>query len=317
MAGLLLAEDTTQRRRSAVRSAALVLAIGLANAQAAVAQTGAVLPAPRTIAVEGLKMRVWTVGLEQRRPSQPVVILEAGAGEGLENWRPAFGEIARVAPVIAYDRRGVGQSEPDSVKPTLRRVAQSLHTLLQQLSAPPPYVLVGHSWGGLFVRAFSEQYAAEVAGLVFLDVTDFETTPEEKGAAVPESDRERVMLPPTMPPIPPDTPPGLRAEFEIVAAEMTNNYPEARSLRQPSGVPVAVVIATPPSRLQGLGGAMVRLQMKHQAEWAVTSPRGVFVAASHVGHMVHRDDPGLVVRLIEHVISSRTQPITLRPANPN
>lgn len=259
-------------------------------------------PSTRMVEVDGRVMRVWTGGVEQRRPGQPVVILEAGAGDGLENWRPVFAEIARVAPVIAYDRRGIGQSAPDSVKPSLRRVAQSLHALLQQLRISPPYVLVGHSWGGLFVRAFSELYPREVAGLVFLDVTDFETTRQEKAAAVPAADRQKVLAPRTLPPIPTDTPPGLRAEYEVVGAEMTDDYPEARSLRPPTGVPVAVVVATPTGRLQGLGGAMVRLQITHQTEWALTSPKGLFIAAGHVGHMVHRDDPALVVRLVEHVL---------------
>jgi pimeloyl-ACP methyl ester carboxylesterase len=137
------------------------------------------------VPVEGRAMRVWTLGVEQRKPGQPVVILESGTGGGLETWKPVFAEIARLAPVLAYDRRGVGQSEPDSVTPTLHRVAQSLHALLQQMSIPPPYVLVGHSWGGAFVRSFSDVYPAEVAGLVFLDVTDFVSTREEKASRGP------------------------------------------------------------------------------------------------------------------------------------
>ena len=169
------------------------------------------------------------------------------------------------------------------------------------MGVPPPYLLVGHSWGGLFVRAFAEQYSSDLSGLLFLDVTDFETTNDERAAVVSPADREKVTAPPTMPPIPPDTPAGLRAEFRIVSNEMTRGYPEARSLRPALGLPTIVVVATPPARLQGLGGAMVRLQIKHQAEWAMSSPKGMFVAASHVGHMVHRDDPGLVVRLLEHL----------------
>src|SRR5687767_8646103 len=80
-------------------------------------------PSPRTVDVDGGPMRVWTAGIEQRQSGRPVVILESGAGEGLDTWKPVFAEIARVAPVVAYDRRGLGQSAPDSVKPTLRRVA--------------------------------------------------------------------------------------------------------------------------------------------------------------------------------------------------
>lgn len=273
---------------------------------AAGAQT--IAPATRLVTVDGGAMRVWASGLEQRGAGQPVVVLEAGAGEGLDNWRPVFSEIAKLLPVIAYDRRGVGQSAPDTETPTLRRVARSLHSLLAAMRVPPPYLLVGHSWGGLFVRAFAEQYPSELSAMLFLDVTDFETTNDERAAAVPPADRLKVIEPPTMPPIPPDTPAGLRAEFQVVSNEMTRDYPEARSLKSVSGVPTAVVVATPPGRLQGLGGAMVRLQIKHQMEWAISSPKGMFVAADHVGHMVHRDDPGLVVRLLEHLAKNGKVP---------
>ena len=146
--------DSSPQHRSSRRTLAPV----------ALAQTP--VPSPRIVDVDGRPMRVLATGLEGRRAGQPVVILEAGAGEGLDNWRPAFPDIARVAPVIACDRRGIGQSAPDSATPTLRRVAASLHSLLATLAVPPPYVLVGHSWGGLFVRAYIDRYANEAAGLL-------------------------------------------------------------------------------------------------------------------------------------------------------
>jgi hypothetical protein len=247
------------------RLGAFALGLGLALAVTASAAAQTAEAPPRLVTVEGGAMRVWAAGLEQRGVGQPVVVLEAGAGAGLENWRPVFAEIAKRFPVLAYDRRGIGQSGADSETPTLRRVA---------------------SWGGLFVRAFTEQFPSEVSGQLFLDVTDFETTNEERAAAVSPEERAQVTAPPTMPSIPPDTPAGLRAEYQVVASEMTGEYAEARSLRPPTGIPTVVVVATPPGRLKGLGGAMVRLQIKHQEEWAIGSPRGMLVVASHVGHMV-------------------------------
>src|SRR5687768_15673008 len=148
---------------------------------------------PRTIDVEGGTMRVWTAGIEQRPGGRPVVILESGAGEGLDTWKPVFAEIARVAPVVAYDRRGLGQSAADSVRPSLRRVAQSLHALLNRLNIPPPYILVGHSWGGLLTRAYFDQYPQEVAGLVFLDALNPGMTREERARAAPPEERERLL----------------------------------------------------------------------------------------------------------------------------
>ena len=256
----------------------------------------------RIVDVDGHKTRVWTAGLHSRGAGQPVVILEAGAGEGLDTWKPAFAEIARVAPVVAYDRRGIGQSAPDSAKPTLRRVAQSLHALLGRLNVPPPFVLVGHSWGGLLVRAYTDQYPGEVAGLVFLDALNPGTTREERAKGLPEEQRKEILAPPTLPAIPPDTPAGLRAEYEVVGSEMVNDYPEARSLRLPSGVPVAMIKAMPPGRLKSSGPDLLQRGENRLEELAVTSPKGLAIVATHVGHMVHRDDPGLVAWVIQHVV---------------
>jgi pimeloyl-ACP methyl ester carboxylesterase len=261
-------------------------------------------PAPRLIEVDGRPMRVWTAGLERRNVGQPAVVLEAGAGEGLDNWKPVFEQIASIAPVVAYDRRGIGQSAPDSEKQTLRRAAQSLHALLQKTNVQPPYVLVGHSWGGLLTRAFIDQYAREVIGLVLLDALNPGLTREEQAKVVPPEERAAILAPPTMPPIPPNTPPGMRAEMELVSSEMVNDYPEARSLSEPSGIPIVVVSAMPPNRLKSRGERGFGIEPWEQAGLALRSPKGMFVVASHVGHMVHRDDPALVVHLIQHVIKN-------------
>lgn len=281
---------------------ARICAVVVLSAAPVVSHAQSAASAPRTVDIGEGVMRVWTAGLEQRQSGRPVVILESGAGEGLDTWKPVFGEIARVAPVLAYDRRGLGQSTPDSVRPTLRRVAHSLHALLQRLNIPPPYILVGHSWGGLLTRAYFDQYGSEVAGLIFLDALNPGLTREERARTAPPEEREKLLTPPTLPQIPPDTPPGLRAEYEVVGSEMVKDYPEARSLRMPTGVPVVVVLAAPPGRIKNSGGVSALLQNNQMAELALTSPKGLFIAAGHVGHLVHRDDPLLVARLVEHVL---------------
>jgi pimeloyl-ACP methyl ester carboxylesterase len=261
------------------------------------AQTGA--PATEMVTVDGRRMRVAVAGLRERKPGQPVIILEAGAGEtGIEPWTPVFAKLARVAPVLAYDRRGVGQSEADSVKTTLRRSAQSLHALLQKLSIAPPYVLVGHSWGGLVTRAFFDQYSQEVAGFVFLDAVNPGRTREERARGLAPDEQKKALAPPEVPTIPADTPPRLRAEYELVLSETVNDYPEARLLRLPTGVPIAVVRASPPGRSLGA----IELGPNELAGLALRSPKGLYLAAGHVGHNVQRDDPDLVVQLGEHVL---------------
>jgi pimeloyl-ACP methyl ester carboxylesterase len=262
---------------------------------------------PRMVTVEGITMRVATAGIEQRRPGQPVVILEAGASEPgtfpLDTWSKVFPEIARLGPVVAYERRGSGMSGADTERPTLRRVARVLHALLEQTNIGPPYVLLGQSWGGNYIRAFYDQYPAEVAGMIFVDAeTEVTPTREEKAAVLPPDQRAVALAPPTLPPFPPNTPAGLRAEFEEISREMVSDGAESRTLRRVSGIPIAVVIATPPSRMRGNSGAVTRLSIRHASEWALASPNGIFMAASHVGHFVHVDDPTLVAGLVKHVL---------------
>jgi len=271
----------------------------LARPSASVAQAD--VSSTRMLDVDGVQMRVWTAGIEQRKPGEPAIVLEAGAGADLETWKPIFPQVSRIGAVVAYDRRALGESEADTAPPTFTRTAQTLHAVLQALKVPPPYVLVGHSLGGVFIRGFASMYPGEAAGMGFLDVPDFESTREERAAALPVEDRQAALAPPVLPEIPPGTPPGLAAVYQQQLNEMRDDYPSARNWRLPPGIPVAVVITTRADRMRGNGGAMVRLQMKHQSEWALGSPNSLFVLAGHTGHQVHRDDPQLVVRLIDHV----------------
>jgi len=280
----------------------LVVATLLLSADA-FAQAGA---APRIITVGGVEMRVWTAGIDQRKPGAPVIVLESGSGAHLETWQSIFEDVAKLGPVIAYDRLGLGQSAADPKTPTLSRNVETLHDVLRAL-APPPYVLVGHSLGGVIIRGFSHQFPSETAGMVYLDVPDFEATRTERAAVLDGESRARALQPPVLPDIPPDTPAKLRAVYEQLLIEMRDDFPSARGWRQPPGIPVGVIVTARNDRLRGDGAAMVRLQIKHQMEWTLGSPDSLFTVAGHTGHQVHRDDPALVVSLIRHVLDRSTK----------
>lgn len=106
-----------------------------------------------------------------------------------------------------------------------------------------------------------------------------------------ESDRKGALGPPALPPIPPDTPPGLRAEYEQLGEDMRSDYADARAFRRPSNVPVAVIIAAPPGRLKPPGDALARLQIARQSDWALESSNGLLIVSGRTGHNVQRDDP--------------------------
>ena len=261
----------------------------------------------RLVQVDGRNMRIAAQGLESRKPGQPVLLLEAGGGYTLDTWTQAFPEIARLAPTLAYDRRGLGQSEFDGSRPTFQHRATSLHALLQAMNVAPPYVLVGQSLGGVIIRAFAAAYPSEVVGLVYVEVPDYEATRQQRAAALPPHERAAALAPPNVPPIPANVAPGPRAEMEYIIENVLNDYADARTLAPPPSVPAAVIIAAPPDRVRNTG-EMLRLQIAHQMEWSLTSPKGLFLVANHVGHMAHRDDPGLVARVVTHVLDSIATP---------
>jgi pimeloyl-ACP methyl ester carboxylesterase len=130
----------------------------------------------KMVNVKGTNYHVLTRSLEQRMPGQPVLVFENGMGMGIGNWNTITDSLANDAPVFLYDRQGVEKSEMVYQLPTPQKIAANLKSLLQQLKVEPPYILVGHSMGGVYVRAFAGYYPNDVAGLVFVDPADFTET---------------------------------------------------------------------------------------------------------------------------------------------
>jgi pimeloyl-ACP methyl ester carboxylesterase len=107
---------------------------------------------------------------------RPTVILEAGyTASGIDTYGPAIlPALARRNRVCTYDRAGDGLSDarPASISPlTAATQARELHTLLEAIHVGPPYVLVGHSYGGMITREFAALYRHQVAGMVLLDAS--------------------------------------------------------------------------------------------------------------------------------------------------
>jgi pimeloyl-ACP methyl ester carboxylesterase len=99
----------------------------------------------------------------------PAVVLEAGIAASSLSWTLVLPEVAKFARVASYDRAGLGWSEPVHEPRSLERSTRELHGLLHAASIPSPYILAGHSYGGLLVRAYAAQYPRDVAGLVLVD----------------------------------------------------------------------------------------------------------------------------------------------------
>ena len=121
-------------------------------------------PPGRFVDIDGCRLHVQTAG-----HGVPSVVLETGLGGMSSAWGWIQPETAKFSRVVSYDRAGLGWSGPDTAPKSAALACIRLHSVLQSLRILPPYVLVGHSMGGLFIRVFADHYPNEVGGMVLID----------------------------------------------------------------------------------------------------------------------------------------------------
>jgi pimeloyl-ACP methyl ester carboxylesterase len=280
------------------------------DASASQARDGSL--ATSTVIVDGLSMRVRTAGLTNRRPGQPVVVLESGGSAPLETWDPILPAVAAFAPLVAYDRAGTGQSAWDELPPTPDRVAGRLQRLLTALDVAPPYVVVGHSWGGALARHFAGRYPNQIAGVLYLDPTDITLTRadlvalfESIGAGAAEYEAFNKIMAKALS----AAPAAMRAEAAVITGLIDSDL-ASRAFPDPPLVRASVIVAgrvaAPPAKLvpfdaQAYANAMHKSQTERLRGWATAG--GTFEIATKSGHLIHVDDPERVIAAIRRLVS--------------
>ena len=264
---------SNHRRVAAVVAASLVVACifpqGTAGREA-------------TVNVDGQNLHIETLGA-----AAPNVVFEAGLGNDSTTWKSVAGPIAEFAHVVMYDRAGLGRSLPMRKRDapvTAIEVATALHALLAASDIRPPYILVGHSLGGLYVQMFARKYPREVAGVVLLDSSSVDAPDELKTRARLE--------------------PGTAAYLEEEGIPESNR--QVKSGGPFPDVPLAVIAATD-------HGPFFRqwepTLMRLQQQLATLSPRATLIVAQGSGHDVQLDRPATVVDAVRRMAASaKTQP---------
>ena len=214
------------------------------------------------------------------------VVFESGLGDGMDAWEPVFDPISSFATTFAYDRPGYGRSEDVSGTRTGRDIVESLRTLLAQVELSPPYVLVGHSSGGMYVELYARLYPDDVVGVVLVDSRHPEFTQrcEErlgKGCGVPGL--MRLLMPGHM-----------KREFD--GGDKT-----ADQIRAAPPFPDIELVVL--SRGKGKESMeWLELWMEMQREYAMLARRSQHIVSQESGHYVHRDDPEAVIEAVRGVV---------------
>ncbi|WP_158628809.1 alpha/beta fold hydrolase [Dyella choica] len=122
-------------------------------------------PAPgKTYRVDGHAMHMYCTGT-----GSPTLVLDAGLGDDCTVWAKVQPELSKTTQVCSYDRSGLGRSDTLSNDHDANTLADQLHALLEQAGIAKPFVLMGHSIAGVYLRAYATRYPHDLAGLVFVD----------------------------------------------------------------------------------------------------------------------------------------------------
>lgn len=284
----------------------LVMAImfSVASAQRSVAQ-GPAMTEDILVDIGGHKLNVRCVGPPGKGPT---VILEAGGGGSSQGWSRVQNLLAPRVKSCAYDRAGLGRSEPGPGPRTMRQEVFELHQLLEAAKIPPPYVLVGQSIGGLLVRLYTERYGESVVGVVLVDPTHesdmlgslryggWVRLREKATRQVPEP--RRYGNPST----------GNNPDDDYLAEELQEIFLARKANPQPLGSRPLIVLAAgkkpaPPGTSEDLW-TQLRLEKDGQKiDLSRLSSNSRFILDPASGHNIEIDNPQLVARSIEEVLT--------------
>lgn len=278
----------------------------------------------RLVKVNDKNFAVYTKGLENRKPNAPVLVFENGMGVGIGSWSTVIDELAKVAPVFAYDRAGVEKSDKIYQMPTPKQTAENLKAILTTLNIPPPYVIVGHSLGGLYARSFAGVYPNDIAGLVFVDPADFTESKDDwnqifREINVPEKRIDEMMYERLYQPNKPATRNdslnfGPWSERQTLTALRRTDFAEVKNLPLPN-VPIyffvggkfEVPVANRSKDYDHERFFHVK-NSKNIERWLQlihsSSKGGALIYLSNSGHYIHRDDAKAVIANIRLLLES-------------
>jgi pimeloyl-ACP methyl ester carboxylesterase len=224
----------------------------------------------------------------------PAVVFEAGgspvSGSPLEAWNQIQPAVSRYTTTVSYDRAGIGWSPAGPGFRDARRVAIDLHTALHNADVRPPYLLVGHSFGGPLNRVFAGMYPNEVCGMVLVDPTQEEMIKWSLTHDTNNADAKRQ-----------------DEEWKEIMASLD----EAHASRVPPGIPVVLITGMGPKIFPSFIGENKvqeyrenhKRWLKFHQEWVDKIPGSKHIIDENTGHDIPVMEPQIVIDAISNAIA--------------
>ncbi len=273
-------------------------------------------PPGKLIDVNGRKMHIYCIGNKS-----PTIILDSGTGGFSLEWKDIQDSLSQYVRVCAYDRAGYGWSDMGPLPRTTKKITHELHTLLQNAGIHGPYIMVGHSFGGFTAQYFARYFNHEIAGIVLIDSSHEEQVyrlPENGKDVVRRSlhqDRSNMV---TMSVLHEHFPKEVAAVAQQLMTrwtalltwreEMANYALSSRELRDVHDRPILeipIVVLTRGKRVwpnTPYGDAMETVWKELQDELSSLNGNSTHIIAENSGHVIHLDEPELVVDAIHDVL---------------
>ncbi|RFP11628.1 alpha/beta fold hydrolase [Duganella sp. BJB488] len=225
------------------------------------------------------------------------VIFESGFASDLSVWRKVAPDVAKSAKVFVYSRAGIGKSDARPEPRTPQRSSAELDQAIEAAHLSPPFILVGHSYGGYLIRLFAQRHPEQVAGMVFVDpsMERFDTELKKIDAAkVAQDQRYLDSL----------TPAPLKAESKLVddAFAAASLLPAPRLPDVPAVVLTSTMVREQPEFFMHTVPAVAVWRSLHEQLFLQFSS-GSHVVTANSGHNIHLEEPALVTGAIQQVIA--------------
>jgi pimeloyl-ACP methyl ester carboxylesterase len=308
----------------AVRAVA-ILALGLAMLPVAVRAGDAAIPEDIEISLAAPPGRLVDVGgyrlhIHCRGHGSPVVVFDAGLGGFSIDWIYVQVLLDREATVCAYDRAGYGWSDPGPAPRDSDHIVEELALLLERAGIASPYILVGHSFGGLNVQNFAKTFPRSVAGLVLVDAShpdQWERLPDLPARSNRPGPRPGTLVTLFDPNVVSRHYPErywhpirtLMASAKALAAQRHEfmNFSVSASQVSMAGVlpHVPLVVVTRGLRTwphHPLGDALEQAWADLQRDLTASVAGGRQVIAAHSGHLIPLDEPEVVAEAVRSIL---------------